>query len=166
MNCRTCDMIIFLPRANKIMMYHVRFSLMSFIWIEINLVFAIYWYLSGLVGVSLDEVVWNFNVLELIKRNRNAPVILFWHILLFPVVLFHCMMTSSNGYILIVTLPLCGKPTGHRWIPRTKARDAELWCFLWSAPWIDASVNNREPGYLRRHRAHYVAILIRPPHQP
>ena len=23
--------------------------------------------------------------------------------------------------------------TGHRWIPRTKASDAELWCFLWSA---------------------------------
>ena len=24
--------------------------------------------------------------------------------------------------------------TGHRWIPPTKASDAELWCFLWSAP--------------------------------
>ena len=23
---------------------------------------------------------------------------------------------------------------GHRWIPHTKASDAELWCFLWSAP--------------------------------
>ena len=23
---------------------------------------------------------------------------------------------------------------GHRWIPRTKASDVELWCFLWSAP--------------------------------
>ena len=29
---------------------------------------------------------------------------------------------------------LCGEFTGHRWIPRTKASDAELWCFLWSAP--------------------------------
>ena len=29
--------------------------------------------------------------------------------------------------------PLCGEFTGHRWIPRTKASDAELWCFLWSA---------------------------------
>ena len=25
----------------------------------------------------------------------------------------------------------CGEFTGHRWIPRTKASDAELWCFLW-----------------------------------
>ena len=26
------------------------------------------------------------------------------------------------------------KSTGHMWIPLTKASDAELWCFLWSAP--------------------------------
>ena len=23
--------------------------------------------------------------------------------------------------------------TGHRWIPLTKASDAKLWCFIWSA---------------------------------
>ena len=33
-----------------------------------------------------------------------------------------------------VTGPLCGEFPGHRWIPHTKASDAELWCFLWSAP--------------------------------
>ena len=33
-----------------------------------------------------------------------------------------------------VTGPLCGEFTGHRWIPRTNAGDAELCCFLWSAP--------------------------------
>ena len=32
-----------------------------------------------------------------------------------------------------VTGPLCGGFVGHRWIPLTKASDAELWCF-WSAP--------------------------------
>ena len=42
------------------------------------------------------------------------------------------MMTSLN--ILRVTGPLCGEFTGHRWIPLTKTSDAELWCFLWSAP--------------------------------
>ena len=30
--------------------------------------------------------------------------------------------------------PLCGEFTGIRLIPKTKASDAELWCFLWSAP--------------------------------
>ena len=43
------------------------------------------------------------------------------------------MMTSSNGNILRVTGHLCEEFTGHRWIPH-KASDAELWCFLWSAP--------------------------------
>ena len=44
------------------------------------------------------------------------------------------MMTSSNGNIFRITGHLCGEFTGHRWIPLTKASDAGLWCFLWSAP--------------------------------
>ena len=44
------------------------------------------------------------------------------------------MMTSLNGNSFRVTAPLWGESTGHRWIPLTKASDAELWCFLWSAP--------------------------------
>ena len=44
------------------------------------------------------------------------------------------MMTSSDGNIFRVTGHLCGEFTGDRWIPSTKASDAELWCFLWSAP--------------------------------
>ena len=43
------------------------------------------------------------------------------------------MMTSSNRNIFRVTGHLCGGFSGPRWIPRTKASDAELWCFLWSA---------------------------------
>ena len=39
-------------------------------------------------------------------------------------------MTSSNGKIFHVTGPSWGESTGHRWIPLTKASDAELWCFL------------------------------------
>ena len=47
-----------------------------------------------------------------------------------------------------------------RRIPRTKASDAELWCFLWSA-WINDWVNNREAGDLRRHRGHHVVNVMR-----
>ena len=43
------------------------------------------------------------------------------------------MMTSSNGNIFRATGHLCREFTVHRWIPRTKASDAELWCFPWSA---------------------------------
>ena len=42
----------------------------------------------------------------------------------------YIMMTSSNGNIFRVTGPLCGELTGDRWIPLTKASDAELWIFL------------------------------------
>ena len=38
------------------------------------------------------------------------------------------IMTSSNVNIFPVTGPLCGEFTGHRWLPRTKVSDAELWC--------------------------------------
>ena len=40
------------------------------------------------------------------------------------------MMTSSNGNFFRVTGPLWRESTGHRWIPFTKARDAEWWCFF------------------------------------
>ena len=59
--------------------------------------------------------------------------------------------------------PLCREFTGHQWIPCTKASDAELWCFLWSAPelWINSWVNNREAGDLRHHHAHHDIIVIK-----
>ena len=44
-----------------------------------------------------------------------------------------CMMTPSNGNIFRATGHFCGEFTGPRWIPHTKASDAELWRFLWSA---------------------------------
>ena len=44
------------------------------------------------------------------------------------------MMTSSNGNVFRITGPLCGELIGHRWIPGTKANDAEVWYFLRSVP--------------------------------
>ena len=44
------------------------------------------------------------------------------------------MMTSPTGNIFRLDGPLCGKFTSHRWIPLTKASDAEHCFFLWSAP--------------------------------
>ena len=70
------------------------------------------------------------------------------------------MMTSSNGNIFRVTGHLCGEFIGPRWIPSTKASDAELWCFLWSAPRINGWVNNGEAGDLRRYRAHYDVTVM------
>ena len=70
-------------------------------------------------------------------------------------------MTSSNGNIFRVTGPLCVEFTGHRWIPITKASDAELWCFLWSVHGLNGRVNNREAGDLRHHHTHYdVTVML------
>ena len=43
------------------------------------------------------------------------------------------LMTSSNWNIIYLTEPLWKESTCHRWIRLTKANDAELWSFLWSA---------------------------------
>ena len=49
-----------------------------------------------------------------------------------------------------------------RWIPHTKARDAELWCFLWSGSEKNGWVNNRGAADLRRYRGHYdVTVMYR-----
>ena len=66
-------------------------------------------------------------------------------------------MTPSNGNIFRVTGPLCGESIGYQWIPFTKASDAELWCFLWSAP---EQTVEKIIGGLRRRQAYYsVAVM-------
>ena len=105
------------------------------------------------------------------------------HVLLLPLlccvkhrVILECtMMTSSKGNIFRVTGRSCGEFTGHRWIPRTKASDAELdrWIprtkgqwrgalmFSLICAWINSWVNNREAGDLRRHHTHYdVTVML------
>ena len=44
------------------------------------------------------------------------------------------IMTSPNGNIFRVTAYLYREFDGRRWIPFTKASDAELWCFRLSRP--------------------------------
>ena len=71
----------------------------------------------------------------------------------------HFMMTSSNGNIFRVTGHLCGEFTGPRWIPRTKASDAELWCFLDLR--LDKRLSKQSWGWwLRRYRAYYDVIVM------
>ena len=79
-----------------------------------------------------------------------------------------CLIKTVHGYTwwrhqmetFSALLAICAGNTDHRWIPHTNASDAELWCFLWSVPWIKGWVNNREAGVLRGHRAHYDVIVM------
>ena len=65
---------------------------------------------------------------------RNDLINMFKQNILPMEIMMIIMMASSNGNISLVTGPLWGEFTGHRWIFITKASDAEFWCFLWSAP--------------------------------
>ena len=59
--------------------------------------------------------------------------------------------------IFRVTGPFWVESTGHRWIPLTKASDAELLICAWTNNWA----NNRDAGYLRHHHVHYdVTVML------
>ena len=71
------------------------------------------------------------------KASNTEHVSIWWrHIVLWDIRYDWCKTheTSSNRNIFRVTGRLCWEFTGHRWIPHTKASDAERWCFLWSVP--------------------------------
>ena len=76
---------------------------------------------------------------------------------------WYCMMMSSNGNICRVTGLMCGEFTGERWSPLSKASDAELWCFLWSASEQNGSANNRGASDLICHLAFYDAKVMTVP---
>ena len=89
------------------------------------------------------KMVNNFHFIENIFREKIQLVYKLllnkWHIVFDNIcppieerIFYLYMMTSSNGNMFRVTGPLCGKFTGDRWIPLTKASDAKLWCFLLS----------------------------------
>ena len=55
-----------------------------------------------------------------------------WNHLLLTIL---CMCNMIYWFFLVFqySMMMCGESTGHRWIPRTKASEAELCYFLWSA---------------------------------
>ena len=59
------------------------------------------------------------------------------------------MMAPLTGNIFRATGAFCGKFTGQRWIPPTKASDAELFLIC---GWTNGWVNNRDADDLRRNQ--------------
>ena len=77
-------------------------------WFRINVI----WYDGVIILAKMSKIQF-----ILCRRNYNQT-----------------MDTSLNGNIFRIAGPLCWEFTGHWWISLTKASDAELWCFVWSAP--------------------------------
>ena len=77
---------------------------------------------------KLIQLLYDYYILSMESRQvfTKRFMLVVWALMRF-------MMKSSNGNIFRVTAHLCGEFTCPRWIPRTNASDAELWCFLWSA---------------------------------
>ena len=76
---------------------------------------------------------WQFNYLFrpiITKMTKLSIAGLWWQN---PLVTKKFMMTPLTGHAFPVTGRLCRQFTALQWIPRTKASDAELWYFLWSA---------------------------------
>ena len=69
-------------------------------------------------------------------------------------------MTSSSWNIIHVTGPLWGESTGHRWITFTKASDAELCCFLWSANEQTFKQTIEMPVICDPYRSHYDVTVM------
>ena len=74
---------------------------------------------------------------------------------------FTCLVRGpSNGNILSVTGHLCGGI--HRSLVNSphKSQRRRALVFSLICAWTNGWVNNRDAGYLRRHRAHYDAIVM------
>ena len=69
-------------------------------------------------------------------------------------------MMSSNGNIFRVIGPLWGESTGHRWIPLTKASDAELSYFYSIYTWTKSWADKRDACDLTHQHSHYDVTAI------
>ena len=75
--------------------------------------------------------IWSTWWIYLLIKNEYLVILHAWNTVKTPQSMRSlCMMMSSNGNIFRVTGHLCGEITGPRRLPRTKACDAELWCFF------------------------------------
>ena len=81
---------------------------------------------------NLTKIPWH--VFDAVPQNTSGSLRNLWKLNPGWSFLFLFTMTSSNGNIFRVTDPVCGEFIGPRWIPCTKASDADFWCFLWSTP--------------------------------
>ena len=101
---------------------------------------SIFLYISAMTDMSCGaamkiRLLWIWNGFYNIQwyQMKYFNVYVYWKQRYMHVFTTSSMMTSSNGNIFRVTGHMCGEFTGPRWVPRTKANDAELWCFRWSA---------------------------------
>ena len=70
------------------------------------------------------------------------------------------MRTTSHGRAYRFTGTFWGESTGHRWIPLTKASDADLCCLLLIATWINCWTYNWVAGNLGHRDSHLTSVWL------
>ena len=142
-------------------------SLLSFIFCQMNLcrIHHVHWQQKlelSIESTCYATITWKLKIYSDWWQNSIAN-----YICVYFLAYWHLLCTSSNGNIFRVTGPLCGEFTGHRSpvnSPHKGQRSRALMVSLICAQ-INSWVNNRGAGDLRRHRAHYDAIvMIQEPH--
>ena len=86
------------------------------------------WNTSDVIEVAMGLSLVRVNEVDTERQTMDS---LAWLTMVSVALKYHGVI---NGNIFHVTGPWWGESTGHRWIPLTKASDAELWCFLWCTP--------------------------------
>ena len=115
---------------------------------------------NGLLPGGRQAIIWTNVGLLLIwpLGTKFGEILIEIHIFSFKKI--HFMMTSSNGNIFRVTVPLCGEFTGPRVNSTHKGQWRGALVFPLIRAWINGWVNNREAGDLRRLCAHYDVIVM------
>ena len=121
--------------------YRFAECLVSIHWMFVLMIWSIIiflktWQTRRNLSWSWNPVVWsNSQTVELSCPCKFMPTLHpSYPILCWCIAKFSSWWRHQMGTFFRITGHLCGEFTGHWWIPHTKASDAELWCFLWSAP--------------------------------
>ena len=77
--------------------------------------------------IQRGQTILNINLVTL-RDITIKPCIIYW------IVLVHSWWRHQMETFSVLLALFCGEFADHLWISRTKSSDAELWCFLWSAP--------------------------------
>ena len=97
-------------------------------------------FMNNITAVRQKKIIEYNSATDVFRYKRiviqwvHCEIFIAWTPLLTAPNILLLLMTSSNVNIFHVTGHLCGEFNGHRWIPRSKASDADVWCFPWSAP--------------------------------
>ena len=117
--------IYWLRHRNKYLFCNHKPSCMKYIW-NVQTFYEINYTANKIANIDVKKIGMERKIFEYFRLNQTLFDSVYCS---YGAEIYVCfsMMTSSNGNIFRVTSALCREVSGHRWIPRTKASDVEVW---------------------------------------